>query len=444
MAGSLSPSGAALRRGDSTVSSNARLSPLPTTESERAAELRGNVSRAVMESNFGDLEELAHDIEAVNVYGIRNDHLTAWPSKLRTTLAMMRNTLDGVPNDPPRRRRSMARIRVTDPPADELSATRNTNQYDRNAGPAAPPITIAAYASGALHILLEALVQSVQADWGTVFVYSAKTEELVLACSVGKRMDRAGTLRLSAVSGIESHVLTTGIAVNVAHAYAEDEFRPAQDARSAHRTRSELVFPLLKPGSTAYSFGVMQLCNKAGGVDFFTDRDERSAAECAPLLAAIIAKYPNDVTNPICFDPTLLAGNVSAVRVDASSRTFALPQDVKDVGGTQLVFRTARAGHVRRSEVMRDAGGIATVPSISEALGHVAKVHDAWRNAVLLNIELEKEISRLQDSLSMGKREQQRLHGVIEELKRQLEVSGSTSEHRTTQRHSSTGLSQSM
>jgi putative methionine-R-sulfoxide reductase with GAF domain len=442
MADQSPPAGGLLSDASFIQAHSSQQTPAPNfLDDGRHADFNANVSRGLMESNFGDLEELANDIEAMSVYGIRGDHLGSWGNKIRRSLKAMRESIDGVKpkqREPSSaRRHNSMRLSKHSPDDDRGGATASTALPPAASGPST---SLAPYASGALHLLLDALAGRVSADWATCFVYNRRTEELVLACSVGKRLDRAGTLRLSASSGIESHVLSTGIAVNIAHAYAEEEFRSAQDKTATTRTRSELVFPLMKPGSNAYSFGVVQLCNKKGGTEFFTEADEIRAAECVPLLAAIIAKFPNDITNPACFDSSLLAGLPTAASRDVGSREFPLPSDSRPTPSNQLVFRTARAGHVRRADVMRDAGNVSLVPSITEALGHVAKVHDAWRNAVLLNIELEKEIARLQESLSAAKLENQRLQTVGNELKKRLDGSTNLSEIARTRRQSSTVL----
>lgn len=407
---------------------------LPLEPADEA--LKQNVALAVVESTLGDLEELANDIDTMSVYAVRADHLSTWAAKIRTAVKAIGSN-DAAKR--PRAKRSASHDRdaagshaAPQPDATEKQDTRHLTIVPTN------PATLAPFVSGGVHLLLDALAGLVQADWGTCFVYSAKTEELVLACSVGKRLDRPGTLRLSATSGIESHVLATGIAVNVAHAYAEEEFRPSQDQTSQSRTRSELVFPLLKPGSNAHTFGVIQLCNKLGGTAFFDANDENIVAESAQFIASIIAKFPSDITSTMCFDPAMLITSDAHAEKNALSRAFPLVTETpkRDHAAT-MVFRTARAGHVKRAEVMRDSAKLPTVPSITEAMQHITKVNDAWRNAVLLNMELEKEISRLHDSLSVAKRESTRLQAVSNELKKQLEAAEGSMEHSTKSRRQS-------
>jgi putative methionine-R-sulfoxide reductase with GAF domain len=383
------------------------------------SDLTSNVGAAVVESSLGDLEELANDMETLSVYSIRADHLAAWSFKIRTALKTVRQ---GTREQQGKGRSIVVESGSVVASNNDLASAELTigSRAAAALSLAVNQTSVAPFVSGAIHLLTDSLLSMVNADWASCYVYSAKTDELVLACSVGKRLDKPGSMRLSANTGIESHVLSTGIAVNVAHAYSEAEFSDTQDAGQSSRTRSELVFPLMKPDGGSHTFGILQLCNKGGGTAFFDANDEIRAAECAFFIASIMAKFPSDVTNPVCFDPALVAAATTMPKDDGLLGKYALIREAPRA--TTMVFRTARAGHIKRAEVMRDATKLRTVPSIQEALEHVTKVNDAWRNAVLLNMELEKEIGILHDGLNVSKRENSRLQTLANELKKQLEV----------------------
>lgn len=424
-----------------------RTSPARLDAEDAARELEVNVARALIDSNLGDLEELAFDVESMSVYAVRADHLATWSTKIRSAIGMIRGAADKTaptkrarpafsaaasPHSPPLRAVA-SKASLESPEHDGIQHPPRRNSHPQPTGVLAP------YASGALHMLVDALAHVTASDWVTCFVYSAKTEELVLACSVGKRLDRPGSIKLSATSGIESHVLNTGIAVNVAHAYAEQEFNSAQDTPANARTKSELVFPIMKPGSTTHCFGILQLCNKRGGRECFTEFDETKAAECAQFVACIIAKFPTEITNGSCFDTSLLGSVPPLSKEPSALKGLGLSpeaiESAKTAQGHQLVFRTARAGHVRRGDLMRDAGQVSAIPTITEALNHVAKIHEAWRNAVVLNVELDREIARLQESLTISKKENQRLQSGLNDLKSQMETSTEHGRRRSSVAH---------
>ena len=529
------------------------------------------------------------------------------------------------------------------------------------------------FVAGSVYLLLDALLATIDCSWCSLFIHHARSNELVLVASVGTRKEqRAGTLRLSATSGVESQVLATGVAMNITHAYSEDEFNPAQDAgadggvslyaighhangsggtaaattgadgsnnraaavdasRSKHeRTRSELVFPLIKPGADgsscgSHTIGVLQACNKhrasivnlsaGGGGGFgggtallssgtFTPEDEHRCAEAAHLLCMILTRHPCDVATPLAFDPSLLlsrsssdaasngmaAGRAITIphpaafaqqqqqqqqqqrapqRPQNQSRTDGSPAAAADTakvvagrrappqahqhhsathqkdqagggnGGTsasrtaahqhqhqrhnnhshhhasspiatvassadalgstanptssatagataggamranritsdataaaasaqtvatagtsasvtsmsaaaaaaaraesallgaltlaggdgtltiappsrhaQLVYRTSKAGHVRRADLLGGAVRLPPIATITDAVEHVASVNAGWRNAVLLNVELEQEVRRFKDQVRSLQRESGRLQAVLSE-----------------------------
>ena len=461
--------------------------PAYTTYSMTAA-LFENTSLSVVDSCFGEMEELSNDIESLNVYSIRADHLKSWVFKIRAMLrslrrsfGVMRETMlqthrpDGglasalgfptvhAPRGSIAYEGQLAAGRSAGMIEDLMNAAPSSGRLGRGVAP--PPTTLAPYVSGAMHLMLDALNAAVQSEWCTCFLYNSRHEELVLACSVGKRSnDKPGSLRLSATSGVESHVLHTGIAINIAHTHAENEFTGAQDAKrlaDSLRTKSEVVFPLVKPGGGgAHAMGVIHVCNKqadpsgfssadgGGGTHYFEPSDETKVAECASILSAILAKFTADLTSPGIFDTGLLAPyaakdherlppllpSVSTLASAGVNPTCVRPPPTRQVQGT-LIFRTARGGHLKRADVIRDATDLPVIPTVTEAVSYISKVNDAWRNAVVLNMELQKEVSRLHEALKLGKKEAARLQGTLNELRRQVEESESVAQQSSSVMH---------
>ena len=415
--------------------------PQPSSSDSSGAAVERAAREAVIEANLGDLEELSSDIEGATVYSLRNDTLQRWAAVLRNSIEVIRQQVHGLGTESKpssahgsvhsmhgmqssgrltggqsiRLKRGQSMAPGMDRKAtmhDAISAMRGTDSGARSGA----VTTVGGSVSSAVYLLLEACASAIHADWSTCFIYQAKTEQLVLACGTGKRQGKPGSLKVPANVGVESHVMNTGIAVNIAHAYVEEEFSPNIDKGTNTRTKTQLVFPLMKPGTTSVAFGVIEFGNKQTGTGF-TPEDESKVAQCSQLLALIISKYPSDITNPSCFDPSIFPKDQE--KVPSILAGLAIP------GGRlqeQLVHRTARVGHLKRAEVMRDAAGLNSIPTITEAIGHVTQVNEAWRNAVILNIELEREISRLHEALRVSRRETTRLQGAIQECKRKEEA----------------------
>jgi len=120
------------------------------------------------------------------------------------------------------------------------------------------------------------------ADRGTVFLFDAATDELVVRVATG-----IGELRIPAGKGIAGECARTRATINVPDCYADQRFNPEVDRSSGYRTRCLLTVPLI--GHDDALVGVLQLLNKEGGV--FDVRDERIAsalaAQCAVALQRV-------------------------------------------------------------------------------------------------------------------------------------------------------------
>ena len=373
---------------------------------------------AVIETSLGDLEELAHDVESSSIYALRGDNLSRWSFRMRNVIQSIRSVirkkdsclLEYSVDGRSRRGRSGSSVRG-----------KEALETQKNA-PTSPVMNLqqastASFVSGTVYLLLDSLGSAIGADWGQLLIYQPKTEELVLACSVGRRAVKPGTIHVPANLGVEGQVLSSGIAINVAHAYAEEEFSPAQDQATSRRTQCQIVFPVTKPNQPTFVVGVVEFCNKTTA-PAFTPEDECRVAECLQFLSRILWKYPNDITNPACFDPTAIVGlHQSSPGLTSAFDESAVSVPALSQRPQTMVFRTARAGHIRRSDIMRDGLQLSAMPTITEALAYITKVNDGWRDAVLLNIELEREIKRLQEALRISHRETTRLQGLIAELR---------------------------
>lgn len=130
--------------------------------------------------------------------------------------------------------------------------------------------------------VVDAAKRVLHADRGTVWLYDAKVDELVLEVATG-----IAPVRVSAGEGIVGSCARSRRIINVPDCYADPRFNPDVDRRSGYRTRCMLTLPLVDHEDALV--GVMQVLNKEGGV---FDSDDESlatalAAQCAVALQRV-------------------------------------------------------------------------------------------------------------------------------------------------------------
>jgi phosphoserine phosphatase len=130
--------------------------------------------------------------------------------------------------------------------------------------------------------IVSAAKQVLHAERGSVWLYDAAAEELVLEIATG-----IAPVRISASAGIAGACVRGRRIINVPDCYADERFNPEVDRRSGYRTRCMLTLPLVDHKDVLV--GVMQVLNKADGV--FDKNDEALAtalaAQCAVALQRV-------------------------------------------------------------------------------------------------------------------------------------------------------------
>jgi phosphoserine phosphatase len=130
--------------------------------------------------------------------------------------------------------------------------------------------------------VVEAGIEVLCAERGSVFLYEDATDELVGYVTTGQER-----LRIPAGKGIAGDCVRTRAVVNVPDCYADPRFNPEVDRETGYRTRCLISVPLL--GHDDSLVGVLQLLNKNDGV--FGKEDERVAralaAQCAVALQRV-------------------------------------------------------------------------------------------------------------------------------------------------------------
>ena len=127
--------------------------------------------------------------------------------------------------------------------------------------------------------VVNAAKQVLRADRGSVWLYDAAKDELVLEIGTG-----LAAVRIPAGTGIVGACARSRAPINVPDCYADGRFDQGMDRATGYRTRCMLTLPLVDHRDALV--GVMQVLNKDGGV---FDRDDEDlattlAAQCAVAL----------------------------------------------------------------------------------------------------------------------------------------------------------------
>lgn len=184
---------------------------------------------------------------------------TGEPSQLRLTKRMEHIPLGIFPHNP----------------LQELNAMRTVSEY----------MTTNIDLDDLLKLILNKLVNTINAERGTIFLIDEEKQEL-WSRALQQDDGPVTEIRIKLSEGIAGHVATTGETLNIPDAYADPRFSRAVDQATGYRTRSLLTVPMLNPQQK--TIGVVQVLNKVDGP--FTTRDER-------LLVALAAQASVSLEN---------------------------------------------------------------------------------------------------------------------------------------------------
>jgi phosphoserine phosphatase len=133
-----------------------------------------------------------------------------------------------------------------------------------------------------LREVVEAGKQVLQAERGTVWLYDAPADELLLEIATD-----VDPIRVPAGKGLVGSCARSRELINVRDCYSDPRFDPSTDKRTGYRTRCMLTLPLVDHKGVLV--GVMQVLNKRDGC--FEEADERLAgvlaAQCAIALQRV-------------------------------------------------------------------------------------------------------------------------------------------------------------
>lgn len=351
---------------------------------------------ALFETNLNDLQAFATEIESADIYSLTKDILKIWAFKLSTIGEMLGKYVPSegaIEPTPDALRGRSPSTRVTAAKRRESSVMPREEASEHR-----PPTTISMHVSSTVHLLLDSLCHTAHAEWSVCYIYVESLKKLVLVGGAGKRLSCPGDVALHATSGIEGLVLENGIGINMALATAEKDYSDEQDQSFRDHTRSMLVFPMFKPGSSTSVIGVIEIGNRTREGPF-TEDEERTVSDCSRFIADIASRFPNDITNPKTLEKSVFV----------RTKDLAHSKTIPPMRQPLMVYRTHRHTQPRKSELVRDAAALPRGASVEDVVDHVSQVSEAWRSAVLLNVELEHELRRLHEALRVSRRETARL-----------------------------------
>ncbi len=176
-----------------------------------------------------------------------------------------------------------------------------------------------------LNLIVNKLVNTINADRGTLYLLDEETDELVSRVL----QDAGGQLseiRLKVGQGIAGHVAATGETLNIPNAYDDPRFNSNFDRLSGYHTRSILTAPMFNPQQKI--IGVVQLLNKRGSP--FTFRDER-------LLAAMTSQAAISIENARLYEQEIQQQLINRELETARSiQASFLPDSIPEYSGWDI------------------------------------------------------------------------------------------------------------
>ena len=240
--------------------------------------------------------------------------------------------------------------------------------------------------------VVNAAKQVLNADGGSVWLYDAGTDELVLHVA-----SRVSSVRVKADTGLVGSCARNRRVINVPDCYADPRFNPEVDKRSGYRTRCMLTLPLVDHKDVLV--GVMQVLNKADGV--FDDYDEILATALAAQCAVAIQR--------VRMTESLIEGEKMRHQLEMARvvQMSTLPATMPVVPGYD-VFGAFKPADLTGGDtfdlavlgqdllvVLGDATGHGIAPAL-----HVTQMHAMLRMAFRLGATLETAFTQVNNQLA--------------------------------------------
>ncbi len=240
--------------------------------------------------------------------------------------------------------------------------------------------------------VVSAAKQVLKADRGSVWLFDAAEDELVLEIATG-----IAPVRVPASAGLAGACARTRRIINVPDCYADERFNREVDRQSNYRTRCMLTLPLVDHKDVLV--GVMQVLNKTDGV--FDESDEALAmvlaAQCAVALqrvrmtAAVIEgeKMRQELEMAREVQMSTLPSVMPAV---PGYDLFGTSRPASQTGGDTFDLTEIDQGLLT---VLGDATGHGIAPALS-----VTQMHAMLRMAFRLGADLETAFMQVNNQLA--------------------------------------------
>jgi phosphoserine phosphatase RsbU/P len=240
--------------------------------------------------------------------------------------------------------------------------------------------------------IVEAALQILDAERGTVFLYDAAADVLVSRVATG-----SGELRLPANRGFAGECVKTRAIVVVPDAYTDPRFNPDVDKSTGYKTRCILTMPLI--GHDDALVGVLQVLNKRHGV--FGDDDVDVATALAAQCAVAIQRMR------LLEDMLARQRMERELEVAKDIQTRVMPKTMPELTGYEIAGWSRPADQTGGDifDVIETDGRVMLL--LGDATGHgigpalsVTQVRAMLRMAVRLGAGLDDSFRHINDQLS--------------------------------------------
>jgi phosphoserine phosphatase len=240
--------------------------------------------------------------------------------------------------------------------------------------------------------VVSAAKQVLGAERGSVWLYDAAANELVLEVATGIK-----PIRVPSGTGIVGACARERVIINVPDCYADPRFDPSVDKASGYRTRSLLTLPLVDHEDSLV--GVMQVLNKRAGP--FDAYDEALATALAAQCAVALQRVR--MTAALIEGERMRQALEMARVVQMSTLPTAMPAVPSYDVGAMFEPAELTGGDTydlalvdeRLLVVLGDATGHGIAPALS-----VTQMHAMLRMAFRLGADLETAFVQVNDRLA--------------------------------------------
>ena len=240
--------------------------------------------------------------------------------------------------------------------------------------------------------VVDAALDILDADRGTVFLYDAQADVLTSRVATG-----SGELRIPANRGFAGECVKTRHVVSVPDAYADPRFNPDIDKSTGYKTRCILTIPLI--GHDDAMVGVLQVLNKRTGV--FGDDDEGVATALAASCAVAIQRMR------LLEDLLAKQRMERELEVARDIQTRVLPKTMPQLAGYEVAGWSRAADQTGGDIYDVIAKGGTVMLLLGDATGHgigpalsVTQVRAMLRMAVRLGAGLDDAFRHINDQLA--------------------------------------------